>query len=561
MRPPQTAPAADHLRHAAAALSGPLIEVLLVPPDARRALSSVVIAEPYDEPRPYDEALVLLIGARGEAALRGLIAAGRGGATAVAVRTGADPEAVEVLRRAAAELGLALLGVSDDARWEQVEAVARTVVDAVRQAPDVAEEAADGDLFSLAQTLATLTGGVVSVEDAANRVLAYSRSGDRADEVRRLSILGHACPDAYLAVLREAGVYARLRAGEEVVEVAERPDLGARRRFVAGIRAGDRLLGTVWIQEGPQALDGRTAELLLGASRLATLLLIRHPVRPGRDGGLREELAAGLLEERVPPGALAGRLGIGPDCRTTVLGIDLRQTVGADGPALELGRARAAGIVAVHAAAYRRTAVTTQSDGRLYVLVPDPAAGPGHTAPPRPGASPGHLADAKLLTWTVELVTTLRRHLGSPVQAAIAQPAPRLGDAPTARRSADRILRVMGRDPERTVATYAQVRAAVVLDEILGLLAESPTVHDPALRRLAEHDRRNGTELCESLLRYLDAFGEVKEVAAGLHIHPNTLRHRIRRAAQLSGVDLADPDQRLVALLELRRMRAPARLP
>ncbi|MFF3883776.1 PucR family transcriptional regulator [Streptomyces sp. NPDC001914] len=224
-------------------------------------------------------------------------------------------------------------------------------------------------------------------------------------------------------------------------------------------------------------------------------------------------------------------------------------------------QARAAGIVAVHAAAYRRTAVTTQSDGRLYVLVPDPAAGPDHTASRRPGVSPGHQADAKLLTWTVELVTTLRRHLGSPVQAAIAQPAPRLDDAPTARRSADRILRVMGRDPERTVATYAQVKAAVVLDEILGLLAENPTVHDPALRRLAEHDRRNGTELCESLLRYLDAFGEVKEVAAGLHIHPNTLRHRIRRAAQLSGVDLADPDQRLVALLELRRMRAPARRP
>ncbi|CAM5678370.1 hypothetical protein SALBM135S_09396 [Streptomyces alboniger] len=86
------------------------------------------------------------------------------------------------------------------------------------------------DLFSLAQTVATLTQGVVSVEDGAHRVVAYAGSGDEADELRRHSLLGRNCPEPYLALLRRLGVYQRVRAGEEVVMVAEQPEPGARRR-------------------------------------------------------------------------------------------------------------------------------------------------------------------------------------------------------------------------------------------------------------------------------------------------------------------------------------------
>ncbi len=35
----------------------------------------------------------------------------------------------------------------------------------------------------------------------------------------------------------------------------------------------------------------------------------------------------------------------------------------------------------------------------------------------------------------------------------------------------------------------------------------------------------------------LDALGEVRVAADALHIHPNTLRYRVRRAEQLTGID------------------------
>ncbi|MFD6284763.1 helix-turn-helix domain-containing protein [Streptomyces sp. NPDC060205] len=40
--------------------------------------------------------------------------------------------------------------------------------------------------------------------------------------------------------------------------------------------------------------------------------------------------------------------------------------------------------------------------------------------------------------------------------------------------------------------------------------------------------------------------------AEALNVHPNTLRYRVRAATALSGISIDDPDQRLVAMLQLR---------
>ncbi|MFK0169465.1 PucR family transcriptional regulator [Streptomyces sp. NPDC090306] len=532
------------LRHVVTALAGPFVDLLAAPRGVELPLEAVAIVEPDDTTALRPGTLALVIGVRGRAALRPLLAAGRAGAVAVAVRTDPDAAGTEALRRAAAECGAALLGVREEARWEQVAAVARTLLDVAPPTAEFTEQQAHGDLLSLVQTLATLTGGIISIEDAAGRVLAYSRSDDQVDEVRRMSILGHACPEDYLSFLRDSGVYARLRAGEEVLDVPERADLGARRRTAAGIMAGGRLLGTIWTQEGAVPLAGRTPEVLRGAARLAAVHLIRRPRDPALDTALREEFAAGLLAGRVPAGSLAACLGVSPDGAVTVVGIDLRDGPEQPaGPALApaLRRSRAAEIASVHAAAYRRTAVAAQLDGRLYVLLPE------GDHDPRPAADPA------LLAWTSDLVGTLRTHLAPAAQAAVTARAPRLAEAPKARGTADRMLAVLARSPDRTVASYPDLRASVVLGEVLELLDEHPGIHDPALDVLTAYDRKHGADLAASLLLYLDAFGDVARVAERLHIHPNTLRHRVRRAVELTGIDLDDPEQRLVAMLQLRR--------
>ena len=62
---------------------------------------------------------------------------------------------------------------------------------------------------------------------------------------------------------------------------------------------------------------------------------------------------------------------------------------------------------------------------------------------------------------------------------------------------------------------------------------------------LQAYDAKRHTDLLTSLEQYLDHGGALVETAATLHIHRNTLLHRLERIEHLCNVDLKDPLQRL----------------
>jgi GAF domain-containing protein len=63
-----------------------------------------------------------------------------------------------------------------------------------------------------------------------------------------------------------------------------------------------------------------------------------------------------------------------------------------------------------------------------------------------------------------------------------------------------------------------------------------------AVDRLIEYDRRRRTALLDTLERYLSERRSVIESARALYIHPNTLRQRLGRIEELTGLDLNHDD-------------------
>ncbi|MGH3373768.1 MAG: PucR family transcriptional regulator [Actinoallomurus sp.] len=500
------------------------VEVLTAPRGLGVEVVDVVILDPEDLTDPKADELVLVIGARGESALPAIRAAGRCGASAVAVKDAAG------LVDAAAEAGVALLAVRADVRWERLEALSRDVIDVARALEE--PRTGERDLFSFAQTIATLTGGLVSIEDTANRVLAYSRTDDEVDELRRLSILGWQGPERYLALLREWGVYQRLRAGEGVVRIEERPELGIRRRIAAGVHAGTRPLGTIWVQEGATPFTGQAETALLRASRALGPQLIRHQARSSPEADLRENLLAGLLDGRLDAETVADDLGIDPARPSMVAAFALRTETGPR----PLQRAELVNLITVHTAAYRRAALVVTAGSRIYALLPDF----GEEAEPRVAELAGEIVDAA------------RRHLKLAVHAGLGGVVPGLAQAALSRADADRVLDTMSGE-DGAVASYADARPRLLLAEILGFLGEQTRLRDSRLDRLAEYDAAHGHILVPSLLAFLNSLGDVRGAAGRLNIHPNTLRYRVRRAVEISGIALDDPVERLLAELQLRQ--------
>jgi GAF domain-containing protein len=62
------------------------------------------------------------------------------------------------------------------------------------------------------------------------------------------------------------------------------------------------------------------------------------------------------------------------------------------------------------------------------------------------------------------------------------------------------------------------------------------------LMALVDYDRRRGTELLDTLERFLDERGNAVGTARSLYIHPNTLRQRIERIERETGIDLEHGD-------------------
>ncbi len=107
---------------------------------------------------------------------------------------------------------------------------------------------------------------------------------------------------------------------------------------------------------------------------------------------------------------------------------------------------------------------------------------------------------------------------------------------------------------------------AVVCYEELGAykyllrLAEERVPRDEtveAVARLAEYDRDRGAQLLATLEEFLGRHGSVSATSEALYVHPNTLRQRLRRIAEISGLDLAEDDWLMVEIaVKLVRLRS-----
>ncbi|MFE7897237.1 PucR family transcriptional regulator [Streptomyces sp. NPDC057424] len=562
-----TPPAGAGIRQLLLALGEPVIDLVAAPPGLEDVeVGDVAILDADEEPEPYQAHLVLIIGARGRRALRVARAAARRGAAAVIVKMDADDDR-ETLKELAEDTGAVVLGIRPEVRWAHLDSLVRGVIADTRRAGELESAEQPADLFALAETVAALTGGNISIEDATNRVVAYSRSDDGVDELRRRSILGWEGPAYYLSLLREWGVFERLRSGGEVVRVEERAELGIRRRLAIGIRVQDQWLGSIWVQEGSGPLADTAEQALVGAARAAALLLVRHRTGTPSDLQVEEALLGRMLDGHIDPRTFAARIGAEltkpaavvafaltdlarPDsvpagCAPTAPAstdsspsdsVPADDSASADRPAFELRRAEMTSLVTVHAGAFRRRALVAAGGSRVYMLLPGLPEGAGE------GIVAGLAGD---------IVRSAGQRLHLDVRAAVGSVVGGLDSIAASKTEADQVLGIITRQGDPRVATIADVRSEVLVGETLALLEQHPRLRDPRISALLAHDREHEGGLVPSVLAYLASQFNMRAAARLLHLHTNTLRYRLKRAEAISGIDLADPHQCLFAHLQL----------
>lgn len=495
--------------------------------DLAARVASVCFFDPL-EPSPID-ADTLLLGAglsTAESAAEMIMAGSTAGAAGVVLRDRLTTE--DAVRDAARRTGLPVLDLVRGGSWLQLASMIES-----RLLSDVGDHgfgAASADLFELANTIAGLVGGPVTIEDLSSRVLAYSADQQRADHARQQTVLGHQVPAGYSERLASDGAFAQIYGSPTPIFLeALAPDLLP--RVAIRLAAGGEIVGSIWVvTEGPLSEQQQLG--LTEAAGVVALSIMRSRMSTDSERRLRAAEVITMLEGGPEAQQAAARSGFGsgPAC---VLAFGTAGSAGVRERLDRLASSLQMYLAAVHPSV--RAAVVGDV---VYAVAP--------MARDRGEQEAVQLAEA-FIRRSANLASTPLVGIGSVVS-----------DVESLRRSrqeADATLRVLveeGESRTRCLATAAQVQSAILLIKVRDHLADSPELTGGPLSALISYDEAHDAGLVETLRTWLESFGDVNGAAAALHIHKNTFRYRLRRLSEIAGLDLADPDTRLGLMLQLR---------
>ncbi|MEU1091312.1 PucR family transcriptional regulator [Streptomyces sp. NPDC005576] len=472
--------------------------------------------------------------------------AARQGACAVVLRDGGDAGPAPEVLDAAREAGIAVLARAAWADWTDTATLLRSALAFEAAGGAAADPSADdpapGGLGALAAVIAAATGGAITIEDTRFRVLAHSATRPEADGVRRSTILGGRVPEWRVAELRRSGLMRALWTSHEVIH--RPPDEDGPERLIVAVRSGPEVLGSIWVAvDGSPLLPG-AAQALLSAAATAAPHLVRHRLRESGEVRRRDHALRGLLRGEGDLRTHAWSLGLALGTPCAVVAVAAVSASDPVAPALD----RTLDVLALHAASYRPDVQVLRERDRLLALL-----------------SVGSGKDREAVGLARELAT-LASSLpgGMPVLAGAGAVADSALGAPASCEEASLVVRVLrerlanrdaGQSGDRAPVRWAGagelgpvVDVRRMLDAVRPLWeAGGGPVHD-----LVRTDLAAGGELVRSLAAYLDAAGDVPAASRRLGLHPNTLRYRLRRARERHGVDVDDPDTRLLLTVAVR---------
>jgi sugar diacid utilization regulator len=484
--------------------------------------------------QPGDVVLGVGVSARPREAVGFVEEAGACGAAAVVLKLGGDPG--PELIDAAARTGVALLSAPAAVAWGHLYTLLRVAGGAAVPAGALVDGVPMGDLFALANAIATMVGGAVTIEDPQSYVLAYSSSDLPIDEARREVILGRRVPERFLRRLREAGVFRRLQTTDDVVSYVDQEE-ETLPRLAVGIRAGGELLGSIWVAEATEPLGADAKAVIQEAARMAALHLIRHRNSGDLERRQRGEVVRGLLEGDVHPDATS-LLGLDVATAVTVVALRLehlgdRSRSSADVVArIE----RLVGLVALYFESFQRQVAQVTIGQTIYVMIPETRAGERQ----------------RLLQLIGDLIERARATVDARIVSGIGSTVPTVSATAWSRREADLAIRVLAAHPDRSIAPIEDVRAEAIVLALRDHAVGDAFLRSGPVETLRRHDEQKGTSYVETLEAYFSAFGYVPTAAKAVFVHPNTFRYRLRRLTEISGLDLDDPLERLVAEFQLR---------
>lgn len=508
------------------------VHVLAAAPEPQREVGeSVIVGAGEAVPRTPDGVVLLAGNLSPDHQVDAVRVAVEAGCCAVFVKERAGQNPARATQTALEE-GIALLSIPADMSWRHLDALLTASRTNTPDPGDALRPVGLGDFFALATAIASTLGGAVTIEDADGQVLGYSSlPHQQTDPPRRDGILGRRAAQ----YPRTKNLYRRVMTSEEpVLILPHRPEIAT--RLAMAVRAGGRVIGTIWVIADRPQLVPQARELLVSAAQITALHLLRARRHSDPERAARSEALRLLLDGSSDAQLAATRMGIAFTTPTVLVAVTSVDRQCDPVPTAT----RLIDVVSLQAQVWHPDASCAIDAGVVYALVP--------------------IADLGVSTIkqvAPDLVSAIARSQGIDAMIAIGPPAHTVAEVTRSRKLADKLLTVMAQTRRRTgskvtVADGEGMRSVLLLHA----LAEHAELIDDlrldSVAAIVDHDTANETSYGQTLTAFYGALGDTTRTAKDLIVHENTVRYRMRRAQEIFGVDHDDPDHILATWLQLR---------
>jgi GAF domain-containing protein/sugar diacid utilization regulator len=395
-------------------------------------------------------------------------------------------------------------------------------------------------LPTLTSAIAGMVDNPVLLEDRGGSVLGWAGpAGWTGSRPVPLAELGRRGPEAALLVQRltDLGRPVRLPVmGEETVP-----------RYAAPVGVAGETLAMLSVPEVVSRLDALDLLAVQEAATVVALFLMRERIATETErrlrGDLLTEIVTGVFEDE--DGLLRRATLLGHDLRSphALLLVEVQQPAAPS--ATSEGGANTPGAKhdlyeLVRELVWRDTPrwLIGSRGSQVLALLPVAGEGPDENA----------LATARRLHGSA-----VRRWPNARASVVVSRVCRGVGEIASGCSEAQRFLelhRALGQ------------RGGVILVESLGLYSillqqrelgqELLAFAAGRLGPLREHDAQHGGNLVGCLRAYLAAGGELKAAAREQYLHRNSVRYKLRRISEITGLDLRDPEVRFQLQLALR---------
>lgn len=390
-------------------------------------------------------------------------------------------------------------------------------------------------LDELADRISQVLQCPVTIEDANHRLLAYSTHDERTDQARISTIIGRRVPEKVINQLWKEGTIPALLSTKEPIRVKNMAEIGLGHRVAISIWKQEEVLGFIWAIEIDRSLTDEDLALLKKAAQSAKNKLLQLRTRKNRKEERSQEffwkLLTGHLHIHEEIMNHFQSLQITPASTYGLLVFQFQQNI--------TNKEEQNISYSLKTNQRLKIMLSTIDCNQLILLISaDSIQNPFEEL-------------SEFAQLFIHKMKERYRITGiTPVFSSI------YNDYSTITKAYNETLEVLSikhQFPDETKNIYTYQKLGIY--QFFHILLEKrkhEQYENYSLRMLREYDEKHNSNLIETLDVFLSKDTNINDAAKELNVHANTLNYRLKRIAEIGGVDFKDPNQKMTLYIDLK---------